>query len=58
MNERKYFWYDDELGWDGFFGPFMTKEDAIAAAEKHPNVDYEIIITSPMETVYRKGETK
>ena len=32
MNERKYYYYIDELGWDGFFGSYNTKEDAINSA--------------------------
>ncbi|MDO4966777.1 MAG: hypothetical protein Q4E51_08740 [Lachnospiraceae bacterium] len=32
MNESKWYYYIDSLGWDGFFGPYHSKEEAIDAA--------------------------
>lgn len=34
MNEFKWYYYIDILGWDGFFGPYPTKEEAIKSARK------------------------
>lgn len=34
MNECKWYYYLAELSWDGFFGPYRSKEEAIEAARK------------------------
>lgn len=49
MTKRKYFYYIAALGWDGFFGPYESKEDAIKAARKDRVTNF--YITYGTETI-------